>query len=768
MGTKRASVDAFTRRRQEKAAKTAKPKSSSNKKPTLKFSSINPKTGKVIVTDSGIEIKQSSRSRRRTSTQPKIITSMTDTRTGITTVKTSDTQGKIITKQIKPSVVTPKNIASVLRSRGVISAPDKLTLRQRIEQSITPRTTDSQVTRGVRGGGKFVVEAVEGIINIFNVPTLERGKKTTERLTTYRKALLGDKKSKSDIKNKFNNLKTGVSAFGAGLGQQLQSPDPFFKVQGLLTLGSLVAGPKITKAKKANVLFSSSKYSSKVNLVSKSAKTTIKTTGTLEDGVKFKSVTTLRHNPAQKTVIGQVKTTVKGKTTTQKVNLKDLGTTFVDSKTRKPVSKDFRQPKSIKYNIEELKTTGLGRDSTRIAKGEVLVTGKRIITKKRVKGKIFKGKPLPEVIRTKESVIDFATDFKGKPIDILTVRKSVNAQLNKLKAKDLKNLKPKDLKALENKLNNKVRTVIKRKGTAKVKGEFEQFGSFQVSLGPTRKLKANFKPLSMTRKNNLSKIPKNISIPKLKSKIKLTETFKLRKVLAPVTASTFINKFKSKIKQLEKGKLKDKIKSTIQPQKKKSLKKVVSKSKVKSKLKAQKTTKVTKQITRPVSKPVSKVTTKVKTRVFPPIIRLPIKIKAPVKLFIPFSNLQRTKNSRQGYVIKIKKGNKVIAFTTQPLPRVRALNFARTQTDNTIGASHSITKKGKTFIKDVTKTIKGNKFRKKRSKSTKVQIEVEKRKFRLDKRREKKGIKSVKVSKKKKKSSNKKRKANRKSNNKKK
>jgi len=61
----------------------------------------------------------------------------------------------------------------------------------------------------------------------------------------------------------------------------------------------------------------------------------------------------------------------------------------------------------------------------------------------------------------------------------------------------------------------------------------------------------------------------------------------------------------------------------------------------------------------------------------------------------------------------------------------------RRRLDNAPQASGTITPTGRTSIVDVQKTVLANKFRVKRSKKTKVLRNVEKSKYRLDKRGEK-------------------------------
>ena len=122
------------------------------------------------------------------------------------------------------------------------------------------------------------------------------------------------------------------------------------------------------------------------------------------------------------------------------------------------------------------------------------------------------------------------------------------------------------------------------------------------------------------------------------------------------------------------------------------------------------------------------------------IIKKPKKIiekppKIP-RLRFNLKNLKK-KGSRQGFIIRIKEGNKIISQTRTALPENRATNLMRRRLDNAPQASGTITPTGRTSIVDVQKTVLANKFRVKRSKKTKVLRNVEKSKYRLDKRGEK-------------------------------
>jgi hypothetical protein len=82
------------------------------------------------------------------------------------------------------------------------------------------------------------------------------------------------------------------------------------------------------------------------------------------------------------------------------------------------------------------------------------------------------------------------------------------------------------------------------------------------------------------------------------------------------------------------------------------------------------------------------------------------------------------------------------------LPKRRATNLARQIVDGKKGnfplsASYSLEKTRKTNIADVKRTILENKFRTKKTKSPKVQESVEKKKYRIDTKQEKKAIKKL-------------------------
>lgn len=137
---------------------------------------------------------------------------------------------------------------------------------------------------------------------------------------------------------------------------------------------------------------------------------------------------------------------------------------------------------------------------------------------------------------------------------------------------------------------------------------------------------------------------------------------------------------------------------------------------------------------KPIKKPKSPKVPRVPKK--PPVLRIP-------KIRIKTKGLQ-TKGIRQAYIIKIKEGNKIVAQSTTGLPKNRATNLMRRRLDNSPQASGELVPKGKTTIVDVKTQVLAKKFRVKKSKKTKVLRNVEKRKYRLDTKGEKKGLKKPK------------------------
>ena len=119
----------------------------------------------------------------------------------------------------------------------------------------------------------------------------------------------------------------------------------------------------------------------------------------------------------------------------------------------------------------------------------------------------------------------------------------------------------------------------------------------------------------------------------------------------------------------------------------------------------------------------------------------PRKSTPPTRIIpIPRSKSLKRKGKRTGYIIQIKKGNKIVGVTKKLLPKNRAINLARKIVDRNARASQQIVVRGVTDIEDVKNTVLNNKFRLKRSNNKKVRLEVEKRKYRIDSKEEKREL----------------------------
>jgi hypothetical protein len=129
-------------------------------------------------------------------------------------------------------------------------------------------------------------------------------------------------------------------------------------------------------------------------------------------------------------------------------------------------------------------------------------------------------------------------------------------------------------------------------------------------------------------------------------------------------------------------------------------------------------------------------------------------VKKPPKIRISLGRFKKTRKTRPGYLIKVKKGNKIMGVSDQLLPRIKAENTARRIVNGNTGnfplsSSYEIVRVGKTKVKDDKNLVLESIFRKKRSKRTKVLIRVEIRKARLNTPKERKALVKAKRAKKK-------------------
>lgn len=568
--------------------------------------------------------------------------------------------------------------------------------------------------------------------------------------------------------------KQDISNAGKSFGGRLQSGDP----KALVELVSLVPKYRIPMINKlvAKIIEDANSpqqarsiFNLKQNLVKGSGSIEIKTNGLTQGNQKFSSTIKLAIRPVNKTLFGTITKTIGKKTTTQKLSLKDKGSFYIDNKTGIKIPKSDKELSSVQIKTQRLKTKILGNEARLTADISGFITqGKKTVKKE----KIFISPTLTTSLSKTEKVkferflgtregkryIDFRE--KGKRVqDIKTSSiKSTKKKTSKDWDKVNKFLEFIDFdKNIINGLDKRFRISyllgLNKKSTQRfikryqqdilngyivksakltAQGSFDTLKPARFTLGPAFVL-SKPKIFNKFKKNKLGNLqtPQTIKIPQLDSllnmprrlniKIKLpTTTYKRALTLGVAQNYSFKNISKTKkttdidkIRKTQQIKIpKTKTKTIITPKTKKITK---LKTLKKIPIKRVKSPKV--KITKPPRKP----------RRIP---RLRLKLK----------NLP-TKGKRQGYIIRIKKGNSVVAETSTELPLKRATNLARKIVDGVIGkyplaSSYSLVKGKQTSIVDVKKTILGQKFRGKKSKNPKVQESVEKRKHRLDRKKE--------------------------------
>ena len=645
-----------------------------------------------------------------------------------TTSRKSLSGSKVRVKETKAVPVKKK-------SKGVLTKSKKPTIGQRISKAIAPskRAQDeSGVVRGAKGAARFGVDVVVG---------------TSQAAKTLSQAFLGDKKAQQRIKQGIADF--SLSAVGASIGRQVASKDPYQKTQGALSIASLAYGPRVGRGN-VKVGSQTSTYRSQISAKTNSAKTVIDTKGRLVDGTAFTQKATLRYNPKSKTVTGNVVTRAAGDSKIEKINLKDKGGFYVDSKTGKKISKNNLVPNKIQYNIKEVKTKKIGTDIQRTLEGKAISTGQRIVKTKTVRGTIEKGKR-KEVTKQKVSKIDFATDYKGRPIDVKSIRQKFDAKYQSKRTAKQRSIDDRAIKkflesirydvALLDGLDKRTRlakalglqktspllkkiseqvkkgVTITRKGSVTATGKVTRLYPIKFNFG----IALNRKTKLTKTQQNLLKVPRTVSVPILKNRVKTLKGFRTRGVFAPKQLSDVIQKLENKIKQIEKSKIKT-------PKRDKAT--VTAKTQIRAQKKAPKT----------AAKQKVKTTTKTPTvRVKGPRVRGTIRAGRAFRVLSLSSKTKKGENISFDARYREKGKTKTLSLG---LPRYKALKKIQSLIDNTTSRSMELVVKGITKTKDI-KKFSSPKFtvRKKNSKALRI---VEKAKFALDRKGEKKGLRIAK------------------------
>lgn len=654
-------------------------------------------------------------------------------------------------------------------AKGTIRAP-KQSILQKVREKLTPfkdRKKETGFVRGLKGAGAFVVD----------IPVvLGKGVVVLVKSAAEDVGIIKSTISRSRIKNVIDNF--SLAAIGAGLGKLVQSQDPFLRTQGLLSVIPFVAPIKVISTLKIIDTIKPT-FKTKINAKTGNSVTIIKRQGELSNGDKVKIVTELKSSGKTGDVKVKNKVTRNGKTKTDTTLLKNEGGFFKDTKTGKIIEKGQVTPDRITYKITQV-TTDIKPKRNIISGDTITIVGRGTASSKTVRGVIAAGKK-SEVTITRVSKLDAAVNKALRPIDVVAFKQFFTVTATRKRIRASKKISEADLtrflqavrfekeivlgldrrgrvaRALGlrrespivkniSKLTNEQIKILTGKGVIRAEGVIEGFVIKKVktkrnALFESKKASTLFfngnkltipkgKSIPKSELNTVFNIPKKITVPKLRSHIKNLRRLKVKGIIPAGRFKNYLtqaNDFIDKQKQPTKipVKLPARLKAAVRIPARARKTKGVSKTKAKLK---------------PTPRPSRK-------------IRLP-RLKAPgivipLLLRIRLKGLRR-KGSRAGFIIRIKEGKTVIEESKDLLPRKRAINVMRKRLDNTPQASGATIKRGKTSIVDVKKTILNNKFRIKRSKSKLVQIQVEKRKFRLDTKGEQRGLRRAPLKRKKK------------------
>lgn len=574
--------------------------------------------------------------------------------------------------------------------------------------------------------------------------------------------------AQNKVKNVLN-LAT-LQAMGGAIGSDLQSSNPYEKTRGMLAILPVVGVP--LKLKSGKVATAITDFNTKANPFKGSIKTTTSTKGILETGKEFSQKSTFRYEPKSKTLYGNSKVTIDGKTTTENFVFKDKGGFYEDKKGRK-IPKSYLPVKNARVNIKEVSIGSKNIDKVRTYEGQVIIIGQRLGAIKKTTQYIdFTKKKKTTITRQKQFELDFAKDWKEKGTKIKEVKSLKGIFINptsKLSKINLKNtytskqlenfLKSVNYdKTIVNGLDKRNRLAIalglpeKSKKLTKIKklldvyfknenkGLKTQFNGMIRSKGQiievnqikyrlsslTSPIFEDLLKINKKTKKGRVEVPNNYAIPKLELKIK-----KIKKLRMPLNLKTnLISKLEMQLQSKKtEQKRKEKLKS---PQKIK----IPSKQKVP----ARKQKNIQKQKKVVVSK--NKQVPKLKeTR-----LRIGRNIRIPKMIeekLIKLPNLPTFKSKLpKGYTyaydgkIKVKGKIKTIKLG---LPTNRALSKVGRLIDNTTSRSMQLVPIG--IIKktqDITKPTILGKFKVRKGK--KALILVEKTKHTIDTLGEKRGL----------------------------
>jgi len=608
-----------------------------------------------------------------------------------------------------------------------------------------------------------------------------------------------------------NLEKKDILRAGGNFGKKLTEGDPravsefVTAVAPIKIPGSGKLMAKISKdINKISNAVSDFKYTQ--NLVKGSGKITIVTRGINQANEAFESTIKLTFRPKQKIVFGTNTLKKNGKTIRQNIRLKDEGAFYVDKNTGIKIPKSVKKVDDIILKSEEVKAKVLSKEDVFRANfdGSIAIGDRSQKLQKVIRSRGRKS----ELERLQEFRIEqaFGEDMTGKNINEIAATNKFKDRIKSITKKSPDKKTPKEFedmtqflesirydKEILNGIDKRTRLayalglnkntaqklikgieqdikngyIIVRKGKSYATGSFETIKPSRFQLGPSFAFK---KPGLLDKAKKLEtggvRTPQTIRIPDLDSIIylpsKLPKGIKVPGAFFKIAAKYGLAE-KYDFKGLSKAEKQRQLKKIKEKQKTKQ--KTPSKAKEKAKLPEKAKKPATKTKTKQKTPAKGKVKTKKPAQIKKPRVTTP-RIKSPTprppRIRIPnFDNLPKDpKPQRQGYVIRIKRGNQIIRQTDQLLPRNRAENLAREIVDGKrqgapLSKEYEIVKAGKTNIKDVKNKILSNKFRTRKTSKNILAVE-ELQKYRTDTKLEKKASPKKKITNKKKSNSKKK------------
>ncbi|MFW6129787.1 MAG: hypothetical protein ACOC56_01310 [Atribacterota bacterium] len=522
-------------------------------------------------------------------------------------------------------------------------------------------------------------------------------------------------------------LKKSIFDHGGNIGERLKRGDPEAVSNAIIALTPVripaSAGKFVGSLLKQDkdVAYSKSDFEVRQDLLKGSGTVKIKEKGVTQGNKDFTSVATLSMQPRQKSIRGEIKTTIDGKTKTKKVNLKDEGARFIDRKTGIAIPKNPKKLDNIdvrvtqerkglsnKKNLLNRKAEGVvvfgekGKAETRAVGTPKGISEAK--SKKEVEFEEFigskEGKPYREFRSKKKNRDVTSTALKKQPKDrtpeqwdkLTKFLESVDFDKDVIEGFDRRTWMARLLGMNRNEINKAIKRFDKdvkegwilKTGKSRATGSFETIKPVKFTLGPSflfKNPKSDYiERLEFDKKGKL-KTPQTINLPDINAVLRIPDKPKGFKIPAGLfaNAAAFGLEDKYKFKNLTKQQKESELKK--QPTRKQisNVQRRIQKAKnIKTQQKkGVKTPKKAKKTATP-KKPQSPKTKK--TGVNKPILgtRGGRKIINP-ELTLP-KNPKTTKKAKRGYIVRIKNrlnGRKITAETNKPLPLKKASNLAR-------------------------------------------------------------------------------------------